>query len=139
MPEWKTDDYLPEKGLARLAKLRWWFIALIILGITGVVLGVMWQAPEVTKNLRYLQQSDHLLNWIANPALAQAPTGAAPERFDPRPIIVLGVFLVLAVVLLMAIYKMLFSDDENQVGTAGDIAKTLLGFFVGVGTSYFGL
>ena len=48
----------------------------------------------------------------------------------------LGIFGVLAVVLLLSGGVTFFSTNSNQVAAASDVLQTCLGFFIGVATGY---
>lgn len=140
MEEWKSKSYedaVQSKGFSRIAKLRWWFIVLVILGLAAVIFLFVRITPEAVMEI---QKKAHVENILIGAALAQPTvTPSNSTTVNPKPIIILGIFLVLGIILLLSIYKILFSSNTDQVATAGDIAKTLLGFFVGVGTNFFGI
>ncbi len=140
MKEWKSDDLssvTASKGVNRLSKLRWWFVFLIILGVIGAFAALDKQVDRTSEE--YKKGTSSVIEMIIHNVYAQAPADTQNEAFNPKPYIVLGVFVLLALVTLASVYAMLFSSNQDTVAKAGDVAKTLLGFFIGVGTSYLGL
>lgn len=140
MQEWKTESYeeaITSKGASRFGKLRLWFIVLLVLGIGALIYGLVRSVPEAGREIQRIQQQQTGSLSFVGAAHAQDPNPAATAPLQVKPIIMAGIFLVLGIVLLIAIYQMLFSDNKEKVVLAGDVAKTLLGFFVGVGTNFF--
>jgi len=48
-----------------------------------------------------------------------------------------GIVAILAVLLLASLGAVLFGKEPDKVSVAGDILKTLLGFFIGIATTFF--
>lgn len=140
MQEWKTESYeeaITSRGASRFGKLRLWFIVLLVLGITALIYGLAKNVPEAGREIQRIQQMQTGSLSVIGAAHAQDPRSGDTQPLQVKPIIMAGIFLVLGIVLLIAIYQMLFSENKEKVVLAGDVAKTLLGFFVGVGTNFF--
>ena len=110
MEEWKSKSYedaVQSKGFSRIAKLRWWFIVLVILGLAAVIFLFVRITPEAVMEI---QKKAHVENILIGAALAQPTvTPSNSTTVNPKPIIILGIFLVLGIILLLSIYKILFS------------------------------
>lgn len=128
----------------RVRGFRPWFLVLLILGILAMLYvgyKVFFSAPKLRSNQP--QQSRGLDSPFVTTAYAQAssPSSSGDTRNrsgELKQDIMVGMICVLAVVLLMSLGVVLFGHDAAKVVVAGDILKTVLGFFIGVGTTFFG-
>lgn len=141
MKEFKAspEDVSRMSAGARLLRLRWWFVLLLILGVLAAGYVVLRQigalkAAPVQENV----QAASVLGLVVPVYYTQPGSEGSAQPMNPRPYIMLVVFAVLAVVLLAGVFTQLTSKDEDKVDKAGDLVKTLLGFFIGVATSYIG-
>ena len=83
-----------------------------------------------------------LIGALITPAFAQ---GSAPSsdsthqgiKGDLKQDVMIGIVAVLAVVMLLSLVTVLGAKEPARVTVAGDILKTVLGFFIGVATSFF--
>ena len=67
-----------------------------------------------------------------------APMSARVGPFDPKPIIMVAIIVVLLIILLGSVWTMLRSSNANTIQAASDLTKVLVGFFVGVATKFLG-
>ena len=135
--EYKTppEDLVKLSGLKRLSMFKWWFWILLILGVLALVYIFVIEVPS-----QFQQESEPLGE------LAQTNTyffssfiqTQGHDSTDMKPYVMVGIFAVLAVVLVVSVGVQLFGKDPDKVKGAGDIVKTCIGFFIGVATSYIG-
>ncbi len=118
------------KGLQRLGKLKWWFIALLALGVAIAIVVVVRTLEPASVQLKTLLGFSFITE-----AFAQA--GAQPGPFDPRPIVMIAIIVALLIVLLGSVWTMLRSSNASTIQAASDLNKVLVGFFVGVATKFF--
>ena len=78
-----------------------------------------------------------MVDLIVSCAFAADPDISSNPIEFPKNTIMLGVFSALGIVYFVAIFKVFFSTNPNNVDSATDLIKTLTGFFVGVGTAFF--
>jgi hypothetical protein len=128
----------------RIGVFRPWFLILLILGLLAMIYvgyRVFFRQPK-PENIRP-QQSRSLDSFFITTAYAQASpqqsnNGDKQSRSgELKQDIMVGMIFVLAVVLLTSLGVVLFGKDASKVTVAGDILKTVLGFFIGVGTTFF--
>jgi uncharacterized membrane protein len=118
------------KGVQRLGKLKWWFIALIAFGVAiAIIVFVRALEPAST-------QFQNLGVTFITEAFAQA--GALAGPFDPKPIVMLVIIGALLIILLGSVWTMLRSSNASTIQAASDLTKVLVGFFVGVATKFLG-
>jgi uncharacterized membrane protein len=118
------------KGLQRLGKLKWWFIALLAFGV-AIAIVVFVRALEPAS-----VQFNKLGFFFITDAFAQA--GAQSGPFDPKPIVMMAIIAALLIVLLGSVWTMLRSSNTSSIQAASDLTKVLVGFFVGVATKFLG-
>jgi hypothetical protein len=120
------------KGVSRLARFRWWFIALLILGVAAGIYILVRGAPEFYSSFMSIAGTPLLITQ----AFAQsAPASSTP---DYKPLIMLAIIVTLLIILLGSVWRMLTSTNADTVKAASDLVKLLVGFFVGVATKYIG-
>jgi uncharacterized membrane protein len=118
------------KGLQRLGKLKWWFVALLAFGV-AIAIVVFVKALEPA-SIEYKKLG---FSFITD-AFAQAGTPQA--AFDPKPIVTMAIVTSLLIVLLGSVWTMLRSSNASTIQAASDLTKVLVGFFVGVATKSLG-
>jgi predicted RND superfamily exporter protein len=126
------DEFSSSGPAERVGKLKWWFLVLLVLGILALLAVLFYWGGATSRQLMRLG----FLPFTTS--IAYAAQGAPQESFTPRVMIVTGIFIVLGLVYLVAIFKLFFSSNSSQVDTAADLVKTLTGFFVGGATSFLG-
>lgn len=119
------------KGVNRLVRFRWWYVALLAVGIGIAVYMLVRVVPEATQSFKNLSS----LPLLITQAYAQ---GAAAPTPDYRPIIMMAVIGALLIILLGSVWVMLTGTNPDAIKSASDLAKLLVGFFVGVATKYIG-
>ncbi len=119
------------KGVRRLGKLSWWFIALLLI---GSALAIYVFVRELKPAAVEFQKIGFFV--ITNAFAQTQPMPAGP--FDPKPIVMMAIILTLLIVLLGSVWTMLRSSNAGAIQAAGDLTKVLVGFFVGVATKYLG-
>jgi hypothetical protein len=118
-----------QKGLQRLGKLKWWFVALILFGVAiAIIVWIFALSAAIT--------SFASLSIVTTEAFAQAGTQVGP--FDPKPIVMMAIIGVLLIILLGSVWTMLRSSNASTIQAASDLTKVLVGFFVGVATKFLG-
>ena len=128
------EEFSSSKPKERVAKLKWWFILLIIIGIIALIVVWLTQGDKAVLEIQKIG-----LNISAvSVAYAQDITEGQVSSFTLRVIIMAGVFIILGIVYLAGIFKLFFSDNFARVDTAADLVKTLTGFFVGAATGFLG-
>ncbi len=136
MKEYKTskEDYLSSKPASRLGKLKWWYLALIALGL--LALGYIWLTAG-GRTIESISAVGDLISPVSS-AHAQPIDEMNDDEFTPKVLIMSGIFVVLGLVYIAGIFKLFFSTNNDQVDTASDLVKTLTGFFVGAATGFLG-
>ncbi len=139
------EDYV-KLGTARqrLSVFRLWFLILIILGLLAMIyVGYKVLSSEPTP-ANTQQQSHSLSGFLIPTAYAQATEQPSPDSStanrssELKQNIMVGIVGILAVMLLVSFGAVLLAKEPNKVTVAGDILKTVLGFFIGVATTFFG-
>lgn len=125
-------DTAPEK---RLAKLKWWFLLLIVVGILALLAVWLYKGGMAFIAIQKVIGSTFTVS-IAY--AAQPPSQGGTVGSTARVIVTAGVFGILGLVYLAGIFKLFFSVHPQQVDTAADLVKTLTGFFVGAATGFLG-
>jgi hypothetical protein len=120
------------KGLQRLGRLKWWFIALLALGV--VIAFVIFVRSMGTAYESF--QLGQVGSFFVGDAFAQSGAQVAP--FDPKPIVMTAIIAALLIVFLGSVWAMLSSSNTTTIQAAGDLTKVLVGFFVGVATKFLG-
>lgn len=121
------DKFVKLKPASRIRSLRIWFIILVIIGILAIIF-------VITNTLVKAESSISIISL----AYAQNTDFQEIEAKNIQYIVMGGVFSVLCIVYLAAIFRLLFSKNIGNVLIATDLVKTLTGFFVGVGTGFLG-
>ncbi len=121
------DEFVELKPVSRIRSLRRWFIILVIIGILAIIF--------VITNILVKAESSISIISIA---YAQNTDFQEIEAKNIQYIIMGGIFSLLGIVYLAAIFRLLFSKNISNVLIATDLVKTLTGFFVGVGTGSLG-
>ena len=121
------DEFVELKPASRIRSLRIWFIILVIIGILAIIF-------VITKTLVKAESSISIISI----AYAQNTNFQEIEAKNIQYIIMGGIFSLLGIVYLAAIFRLLFSKNISNVLIATDLVKTLTGFFVGVGTGFLG-
>jgi predicted permease len=138
-PKKDKEKFFQEKGLRRI---RYWShssaIFTLLSGTFAVIslIGSLIAAlPQLNKLIKNLFQSSGLLG-----TLAYATTSPGTEiTIDYRPIVNLVIMLAIGIAFLWSLGVSLHSKNEQQIHTASDINKLILGFLIGSGKSYLGL
>jgi hypothetical protein len=118
------------KGIQRIGSLKWWFIALLVLGVAAAIV-VFVRALEPAS-----VQFNKLGFLFITDAFAQA--GAQPGPFDPKPIVIMAIIGALLIILLGSVWTMFRSSNASTIQAASDLSKLLVGFFVGIATKFLG-
>ena len=133
MPEYRTskEDYALSRPVERLGKLKLWFIVLLLVGIATLLALLLFIASTSDAALSW--------SWAQESAQSQSPS----DRVEPhgpllKNTIMSGIFSILGLVYLSAIYKLFFAKNQNHIDIATDLVKTLTGFFVGAATGFLG-
>lgn len=128
----------------RLGVFRLWFLILLVLGLLAMLYvgyKVFFSKPTPANSQ---QQSRSLESFLIPTVSAQATGQPTPDRStanrssELKQNIMVGIVGVLALLLLVSFGAVLFANEPSKVTVAGDILKTLLGFFIGVATTFFG-
>jgi multidrug transporter EmrE-like cation transporter len=131
----KLQVFVNHSPTERVSYLKWWFILLIILGIFFLVSILFTKGKDA---LSYFLSFDfNLLETIIPSLYASSDNELIIPIKNIKNIIIFGVFSALGFVYFIAVFKVFFSKNPNNVDSATDLIKTLTGFFVGVGTSFF--
>ena len=131
----KFEDFVKHKPIERVSKLKWWFILLIVLGLIFLIWIVISNAQTVQTSMQ--RNDGGAMNLIVSRVFADDANRLSDPNGFPKNTVMLGVFAALGLVYFVAIFKVFFSTNPNNVDSATDLIKTLTGFFVGVGTSFF--
>jgi threonine/homoserine/homoserine lactone efflux protein len=136
---------LPPKE--RLSALRKWFVILAILGLLAMIYvgyKVFFSNPEPVQQQQQRSSSSFLIPTVyaqvieqASPTQSVADRRNADRRTEIKQTIMIGIVAVLAILLLVSFGAVFLSTEPNKISVAGDILKTLLGFFIGVATTFF--
>ena len=121
-------------GLAfheRVRKLIWLFIAGVIGLILGII-GIVWWAIAV---LTEVEDGGSVGNIFISSAIAQA---GATDPLNLKPFIMLGLCVVLVLVLFWCLITIAMTKNKSTYQTATDMAKGLVGFFIGAATNFLG-
>lgn len=129
------DYFVKHKPIKRISRLKWWFILLIILGMTFLISVLVINVKKVIAEPT--RDGIGLIGLIVQPAFAEDVSKLSESGESPKSEIILGIFSALGIVYFVAIYKVFFSTNPNNVDSATDLIKTLTGFFVGVGVTFF--
>lgn len=103
-------------------------IAAAVYAIIRLLREIFAGGGRLTETLGYFK--DYIL---ISPAFAQS---GEVDPLNLRPYILLGVFATLLLVLVWCLIAMLFTKNSKTQHTARDLTKTLVGFFIGVATSF---
>jgi Ca2+/Na+ antiporter len=126
----------------RVKSLRIWFLILAILGLLAMLYvgyKAVFSEPKPTDT----RQTFSLISTLIPTAYAQG-TEQPKERSssgisgEMKQNVMVGIIAVLALVMLVSLAAVLFAKDAARIAQAGDILKTVLGFFIGVATTFFG-
>ena len=132
------------RGAKRLSAFRLWFLILIVLGLLAMLYvgyKVLFSRPAPTNTQH---QSSTLTGIFIPTAHAQPIQQATPDRStanrssELKQNIMVGIVGILALLLVVSFGAVLFAKEPAKVAVAGDILKTVLGFFIGVATTFFG-
>jgi hypothetical protein len=154
--ELRTDveSYVNLSVCARIAHWKWWFVLLVILGITAASYA-FYQRYRDVQVLREAPKNRAVGEWIdsnwptqqiklvADPPAEAAPTSPTsrerPDKLLPEDVrlyIVLGIYALLALTMIVSLGVVLFSSRPTAVTPAADIVKMCLSFFIGAATGY---
>jgi len=134
----KSPEDIETRGLARLGKFKWWFTVLLIIGIFVLIYILVFLGRESMKMIN--SESLFLITNVyaeVGPTTTAKPKENIGESFNPRTFVMLGVYILLAVIYIIAVCVLLRSNNADKVDKAGDLAKTLTGFFIGTATNLF--
>ena len=126
----------------RVRSLRIWFLILAILGLLAM-LYVGYRAIFSEPKPADTRQSSSIISTLIPTAYAQGteqPTERSSSGIsdEMKQNVMVGIIAVLALVMLVSLGAVLFAKDAARIAQAGDILKTVLGFFIGVATTFFG-
>jgi hypothetical protein len=136
--EWKSESTetiaQSPQGISRLSKLKWWFLAGLVIAIALAIYVFYVTFGETLKSF-----AGHDINFfpLIDRAFAEAQQTPVPG-FDYRPVVMLAIIVTLLIVLMGSVFTMLRSTNPATIAAASDLTKVLVGFFVGVGTKYLG-
>jgi hypothetical protein len=133
----KESDVALMAPPARIAALRPWILILLIIGVLAMLFVgyriLIKPKPSPTP------RSSNSLSFFVPTVYAQSgtPNDRSPSMSsDLRQDVMVGLFVVLSLVLLMSVGGVMFARDASRVSVAGDVLKTVLGFFIGAATGF---
>jgi flagellar basal body-associated protein FliL len=143
-----AKDLVKLTASKRLGVFRLWFLILIVLGLLAMLF-VGFKVFVIKPNPATNQQQSRSLDSILVPTVyaqpTEQPTQAGQSNQDRsarsrelKQNIMVGIVVVLGLLLLGSFGAVLFAKEPGKVTVAGDILKTVLGFFIGVATTFFG-
>lgn len=114
-----TEEFIGLAPLNRLKRFNLWLIVLLVVGL-GALIYIVTQ---------FVQPTPHPISLM--PGRPQPPV-------EIKPYIILGIFVLLALALIVSFIAMFFAKGQKQVERAFEVVKLLMGFFTGIAASYFG-
>jgi hypothetical protein len=96
----------------------------------------VWGFTREVRTFRALNDVAFLNTLAAGPAGSSLPT--KDSELLTKTYVMIGILSLIGIVTLVCLGVSLFSQNEHAVGTASDMLKTCIGFFIGIATSYFG-
>ncbi len=131
------EAFAKRKPTSRFGALRLWFAILVIIGLLAMLF-VGYRVLTRPKTAP-AQKSQSLISFLIPTAHAQGaqptPTiSSAGASSDLRQTLMVGLFAILAVILLASVFVVFFGKDPGRVSAASDVLKTVLGFFIGAAT-----
>jgi hypothetical protein len=137
------------RAAQRLSALRKWFLLLVVLGLLAMVyVGYKvfsgYSEPQEagdrdrdSSSISFLIPTAYAQSEQASPNQSNPDKRSSDRSSEIKQTIMIGIVAVLAILLLGSFGAVLFSKEPNKVAVAGDLLKTLLGFFIGVATTFF--
>ncbi|MFQ5651768.1 MAG: hypothetical protein ACE5IY_17660 [bacterium] len=128
------DEFVAKAPLERIRKLRIWFILLVLFGLTAMAYVLLSQLRSMSRTPA--SPAAALGTLFMTPVYAHAQENNQVLDGTFRPYVSVGVFCLLAIVLLASLAVSLFSSNARRVTIASDVVKTVLGFFIGLATGF---
>jgi MFS family permease len=145
------EEYIKLRPKQRIFRWRWWFVLLVIVGIVAAVVALTREANQIhqIRNLSDIGvqlQSPSLVAFLPIAFLQGATSGEnsgttsdktrTPQEELVRSYIMVGIFMMIGIITIVALLAVLFSKSEKTVAAASDLLKTCVGFFIGVATGW---
>jgi Ca2+/Na+ antiporter len=135
------------RAAQRLSALRKWFLLLVVLGLLAMVyvgykVFFSYSEPQQagdrdSSSISFLIPTAYAQSEQASPNQSNPDKRSSDRSSEIKQTIMIGIVAVLAILLLVSFGAVLFSKEPNKVAVAGDLLKTLLGFFIGVAITFF--
>lgn len=144
-----SEEYMQSKPRERVFRLKWWFILLVIAGLIAAAITLVRETNQIRSlsQLGALLQNPSLVALLPIAFLQGTDAGEAAETTkDSKPgslqnelvrsYIMVGIFIMIGIITLAALFAVLFGKSERTVTVASDLLKTCVGFFIGVATGW---
>jgi len=144
-----SEEYMKLNSKERVFRLKWWFILLVIAGLIAAVVVLTRETIQIQSlsQVGTQLQSPSLVAFLPIAFLQAADAGEAAGTTDNnkprsrqdelmRSYIMVGIFLMIGIITLVALLAVLFGTSEKTVAVASDLLKTCVGFFIGVATGW---
>lgn len=131
------DDFSTLAPKSRFGSLRIWFAILVIVGLLAMLyVGYkIFTKPKAVPSKQFSSSVSFLFPTAYAQGTQSTPSiGSAGASSDLKQVLMVGLFCVLALILLASVSVVFFGRDPARVSAASDVLKTVLGFFIGAAT-----